>query len=97
MEKNELFRNLNEGIVAERMRAFRANLRKNLPYIRRFGGLERVVGLLSGKHVVIVGAGPSLDEGLRVLKKYGNRRELAVIAADMALRPLVNGESGRPL
>jgi hypothetical protein len=89
MEKNELFRNLNEGIVAERMRAFRANLRKNLPYIRRFGGLERVVGLLSGKHVVIVGAGPSLGEGLRVLKKYGNRRELAVIAADMALRPLV--------
>ncbi len=89
MNKDELFKDINEGIAAERQRAFRANLRKNLPYIRHFGGLKRVVGLLSGRHVVVVGAGPSLGEGLRALKKYGDRRELAVIAADMALRPLV--------
>lgn len=88
MDKNELFKSIHQGISEERYRAFRCNLRKNLPYIKRFGGLERVVRMLAGRHVVVVGAGPSLAKDLHALKKYGSRRELALIAADMALRPL---------
>ena len=45
--------------------------------------------MLNDRHVCIVGAGPSLDDALAQLKKYQNRRELAVIAVDMALLPLV--------
>lgn len=89
MDRDELFKEINRGIGEERYRAFRHNLRKNMPYIRRFGGLDRVVRLLTDRHIVIVGAGPSLAADLDALKKYGGRRELAVIATDMALRPLV--------
>jgi len=89
MDRDTLYRNLNEGILAERFPAFRRNLERNLPLIRRWGGLAGVVGELRGRHVCVVGAGPSLEESVGDLKKYQHRRELAVIAVDMALLPLV--------
>jgi hypothetical protein len=88
MDRDTLFRTVNEGIIDERRSAFRCNLGKNLQYIGRYGGLKRVVPLLSGRHVVIIGAGPSLDEHGALLKKYQSRQDVVYIAADMALAPL---------
>ncbi len=89
MDRDTLYQKLNEGILAERLGAFRRNLDRNLPRIRKHGGIARVLPMLNDRHVCIVGAGPSLDDALAQLKKYQNRRELAVIAVDMALLPLV--------
>lgn len=89
MEKETLYQKLNTGILEERYGAFRRNLRKNRPYIDRFGGLQRVIGELAGKDVAVIGAGPSLGKSLPALRKYQHRREVVYIAVDMALRPLM--------
>jgi hypothetical protein len=89
MDKETLYRNLNEGMLAERLEAFRRNLEKNLGSIRKYGGIQRVLPELRDRHVCVAGAGPSLDGCLGHLKKYQHRRELVLIAVDMALLPLV--------
>jgi len=88
VDREQLYSNLNEGILAERLGSFHRNLRKNLELIRAHGGLQRVVPELDGKTAVIIAAGPSLEKNFSVLKQFQHRRELVYIAADMALRPL---------
>ncbi len=85
-----LYRKLNEGMLEERGGAFRRNIRKNLPIIKKHGGIARVVTSLRGKHICIFGAGPSLEKAVPSLRKYQHRHELAVIAVDMALLPLLS-------
>lgn len=89
INREDLFNCINEGILEERYLAFKRNLEKNFPLIKKYGGLARIVPELSGRHIVIAGAGPSLDNNLKELKKYQFRREIILISADMALRPLV--------
>ncbi len=88
-EKDNLFKNLNQGILEERLRIFDRYLEKNLPLIKKHGGLKKLVNLINKKRVVVIGAGPSLEENLPVLKKFQKSRETIFIAADMALKPLV--------
>lgn len=85
-----LYRILNEGMLEERSEAFHRNLRKNLPIIKKHGGIAPVVASLRGKNICIAGAGPSLERAVGVLRKYQHRYELAVIAVDMALLPLLS-------
>ena len=89
ISKNEIYSGLNNGILEERGAAFTSNLEKNLPSIAASGGLRGVVSRFAGKHVVIIGAGPSLDRNLPLLKRYGSRLDFVYVAADMALRPLL--------
>ncbi len=88
MDRETLYSNLNQGILGERLGAFRRNLARNRDLIARHGGLERVVPLFSGKHAVVIAAGPSLEDALPALKKFQHRREVVYLAADMALAPL---------
>ncbi len=88
MDKHQLFNNLNEGILAERLAAFEHNLGKNISLIRKYGGLRRLLPQFKDKTVIVIGAGPSLERQFGILKKYQYRRELVYIATDMALRPL---------
>ncbi|MBN2401582.1 MAG: DUF115 domain-containing protein [Spirochaetes bacterium] len=88
VKMNNLFEKINEGILNERFRAFNINLDKNLPLIREFGGLQDIISHFNDKHVIIVGAGASLDKGIGLLRKYQHRDNLTIIAADMALLPL---------
>lgn len=90
IEKEIVFRNINEGIVEERLHIFQKNLEKNLKYIKEFGGLSRIVPRFEGKNVIIAGAGPSLLDEISLLKKYQHREEIVIIATDMSLLPLVN-------
>ncbi len=94
MDKDLLFKNLNEGILEEKGRAFISNLEKNRPIIGRHGGLSKVVGRFAHKHVVVIGAGPSLDGNMQSLKGIAKRQDVLLVATDMALRPLLlNGIS----
>ena len=70
VDRDRLFGDLNEGILAERRRAFERNLRHNLPLIRRYGGLKRIIPELGGKGAVVIGAGPSLEKNLGLLKRF---------------------------
>jgi hypothetical protein len=89
IDTNTLYQKLNEGMLEERLRAFHINLQKNLPYIKQYGGLASVVESLRGKNICILGAGPSMERAVDVLQTYQHRREIAFIAVDMALLPLV--------
>jgi len=89
IDKNALYGALNEGILIERLKCFNWNLKKNIPYIARHGGVRRLVPLFKGRHVIVIGAGPSLEGNLPLLKKYHMRREFVLAATDMALKPLV--------
>jgi hypothetical protein len=89
MDKEQLYSDLNEGVLAERLEAFWRNLRKNLSHIKIHGGLKRILPDFLGKTVIVIGAGPSLERDFEVLRKYQHRRDLVFIASDMALRPLV--------
>ncbi len=86
----DLYHRLNEGMKYERFHAFETNLEKNLPFINKHGGIRGIPSRLSGKHVIIAGAGASLATGMGYLKKFWQRRELVIIAVDMALKPLVD-------
>jgi hypothetical protein len=88
VDRDQLYSNLNEGILAERLGSFQRNLRKNIDLIRAHGGLRRIVPELDGKMAVVIAAGPSLEKNFSILRQYQHRRELVYIAADMALRPL---------
>lgn len=90
VDTQTLYRKLNEGMLEERRETFRRNLSKNLEMIKKHGGIAPVVASLRGKHICIAGAGPSLERAADVLRKYQHRQELAIIAVDMALLPLVS-------
>ena len=87
--ENELFGNINAGILDERLDAFRRNVEKNLPLIKKHGGLQSVVPLLAGRHIFIAGAGPSLEKDIPLLKKISAMPSAALISADMALKVLL--------
>lgn len=89
MKKDELFSALNSGMIAERGRAFRKNLEKNLPMIAEHGGLAGIVQRISGKHAVVIGAGPSLDANIELLSGISGDSRFVLVAADMALKPLI--------
>jgi hypothetical protein len=88
INQEEIFANLNEGMLVERSRAFKNNLKKNIPFIRKCGGLSSVVGDFTGKHVLVIGSGPSLDNCIDTLKELRLRSDVLFLASDMALKPL---------
>ncbi len=88
INQEEIFSKLNDGMLAERSRSFENNLKKNIPLIARWGGLMPVVGSFAGKHVIIIGAGPSLDSCYGVLGKLRSREDILLLSSDMALKPL---------
>ena len=69
INQEEIFSQLNEGMLAERSRSLKIILKKNLPLIRKWGGLSPVVESFTGKHVLVIGSGPSLDDCYEILKK----------------------------
>lgn len=89
INRNDIYTELNNGIIEERGRVLKNNLGKNLSLISGRGGLMRVTGDFKGKHVVVIGAGPSLDKNISHLKKYRERLDFVYLVADMALRPLI--------
>ncbi|MBN1500400.1 MAG: DUF115 domain-containing protein [Spirochaetes bacterium] len=68
---------------------YERNLSRNLPLIRRFGGLSPVISAFENKSVIITGAGPSLDGYYEVLREHSRRQDVLIVAADMAYRQLL--------
>ncbi len=89
VQKEYLYERLNRGMTGERARALESNLRKNLPMIRERGGVKKIVERLAGRHVILVGAGPSLEDALPSLATVRERIDFIILAVDMAWVPLV--------
>jgi len=89
VNKEEIFRNLNAGMLDERSRVFKINLTKNLPLIGMHGGLAKIREKLKNRNVIVIGAGPGLEKNIHLLKKYRDRIDLVYIASDMVLKPLL--------
>lgn len=90
MENEKLFENLNKGLLEEKARALVVNLRKNQELIGQWGGLSSMVESLRGKRVIVVGAGPSLDGNIPLLRSVQKRQDMVIISADMALKSLIS-------
>lgn len=69
---------------------WREHIWRNLPAILRSAPLTALEGVAKRARVpvILVGAGPSLDRNVSVLKEYADR--VAIIAVDTALRSLVH-------
>jgi hypothetical protein len=89
MDKQKLYQQINAGMTQERFHSFERNLSLNKPFITEHGGLRDVIPMLKDRHVVICGAGPSLESAYPYISKLEGRADVAVIAADMAFKPLV--------
>ena len=89
MERAELFKKLNEGIIDERFHLFKNNVLKNKPLIDQFGGLRDIVPLLRGKDVIIAGAGSSIDREMDLLREAVSLSDVMLICADMSYLPLL--------
>ncbi len=80
-----LSKELSDRCSREQHELLRANFFANLATTRAARGVKKLAGQLAGKTVAVAGAGPSLDECLPALKKWGG----PVIASDRAVRPLL--------
>jgi hypothetical protein len=63
------------------------NTLRNVEVIRRAADVDRLADLARGIPAIVVGAGPSLDAVLPVLREA--RQRAAIVAVDTALRPLL--------
>ncbi len=88
INQDEIFSKLNEGMLLERSRSFKNNLIKNVPLIKKWGGLRSVVDDFRGKNLLVIGSGPSLDFCYENMKKLRHRDDIIFLASDMALKPL---------
>ena len=89
MNKDELFKGINEGIIDERFTAFERNLRKNRSLIRMHGGLSPIVNNFSHKDVIVCAAGASSDSVLGMLRDASMLENVVIVCADMSFIPLV--------
>ena len=76
----------NAGTLVCRGPLWQFNTLKNLPRLVTQPGLDVLKGLFAGKPALVVAAGPSLDEALKVIP--GIRDGFVVIATGTALKPL---------
>ena len=89
METQALFNRLNLGMTQERFYSVERNLRLNKEFIAVHGGLRPVISMMKDKHIIICGAGPSLEDAYPHLRKIQQRASVVLIAADMAYLPLL--------
>ena len=88
INREEIFLKLNEGMLAEKGYAFKKNLNKNIPLIKKYGGLKNVVDSFKNKHVLVIGAGPSLEKKYDILRILMSNDNILLLSADIALKPL---------
>lgn len=92
IDKKELYSAINTGMLEERHAAFAKNLEKNMVFIKRHGGLKGIINFFNGRHVVIAGAGPSLEKSFEYLKKSRPARDYILVATDMSFLPLMRNK-----
>lgn len=65
-----------------------SNFLWNMPILKNYPGILGFEGVFKGNPAVIVGAGPSLEKNMHLLKQY--QKKMIMIAGDAALPILVN-------
>lgn len=76
----------NAGTLVCRGPLWQFNTLKNLPLLVSHPGIRALEGLFRGRSALVVGAGPSLNEALPLIREQADR--FVVIATGTALRPL---------
>lgn len=76
----------NYGRIDDSLEGVRATL-QNREYVEDSAGIRELKGLMAGRNAAVVGAGPSLDAALPVLKE--NADKFVIFAADAAVKPLL--------
>ncbi len=88
IDRKQIYSNLNDGILSERLYAFQSNIKRNRLLIQQYGGLSGVVDRFAQKHIIIAAAGHSLVQSFQLLKKIQNRDDVVIISVDMAYKAL---------
>jgi hypothetical protein len=76
----------NAGTLVCRGPLWQFNTLKNLPHIVNNPGIDSLRDAFRGKPALVIGAGPSLNDALPLIRKLANR--FVLIATGTALRPL---------
>lgn len=76
----------NAGTLVCRGPLWQFNTLKNLPLIATHPGILALQNIFCGRPALVIGAGPSLNEALPLIKQYG--KHFVIIATGTALRPL---------
>lgn len=77
----------NTGEISDYMEGVRASV-ANTNRLRTCPGIEDLHGKAKGKNFLLVGAGPSLEDQLPLIKKH--QAKFIIIAADAAVKPLID-------
>lgn len=80
---------LNRGILHERSFTFKSNLQHNEALISRWGGISSLPERFKGKHILITGAGPSLEKTISICAQASASPSHVLIASDMSLKTLI--------
>jgi len=75
----------NVGTMIDRGRLWQHNTLRNLRHLIASPGVDALSGAFEGRPAIVLGAGPSLNETLKVLPTLANR--FVVISTGTALRP----------
>jgi hypothetical protein len=86
--KEDVYNALNQGLLDCRFELIRRNVGRNRSLIARHGGLQSVVPMLAGRHLLLVAAGPGLDECAGLLHVLAGCAGVRLIAVDAALPSL---------
>lgn len=76
---------INNIVYKEKFPLLKENIKLNKPYIKNT--INKIYYSLLNKTFVIVGAGPSLDKNINILKRYEENGSFIIIYVDMALKP----------
>jgi hypothetical protein len=78
----------NIGTMIDRGKLWQHNTIRNIPYLAKNPGIKALENIFKGKPAIVVGAGPSLNRSLDVLRELADR--FVIISTGTALRPLRN-------
>ena len=78
---------INDIVYKERFPLLKENIELNKPYIKNT--INKIYYSLLNKTFIIVGAGPSLDKNINILKRYEENNTFIIIYIDMALKPAI--------
>ncbi len=75
----------NIGTMIDRGTLWQHNTLRNLPHLIANPGVAALTNAFEGRPALVLGAGPSLDDTLKILPEYADR--FVIIASGTALRP----------
>jgi len=83
-------KNINKATLKRFQKVWLRNIIKNSYYYFRFPGINNIIHSFESYPAVVVGAGPSLEKNINILKEIQNK--ILIISTDTALKMLLDYE-----